>query len=186
MKKVCHHGPTNTFTVSTPIGEMLITSCPKGLHYVKQSPDTTDSVFKPDKSCKVELQSQLYEDNGYTYTPALQSIQWLKSYFDGEQIDKMPPLCPSILSEGTFTTNVWLKLPDAAPFGQTISYKELSQAAGSGGAARAVGQAMATNPIQLIIPCHRVICSNGTTGNYGRGNRNAVKEWLLQFENGEV
>lgn len=87
---------------------------------------------------------------------------------------------------GTFTGKVLQKLIEVAPFGKTISYKSLSQAAGNGSAFRAVGQAMASNPIQLVIPCHRVICSDGTIGNYAKGHRNYVKNWLLQFERGEI
>lgn len=64
--------------------------------------------------------------------------------------------------------------------GKTMSYKELAVASGSPGASRATGSACATNPIPLIIPCHRVIPSDGSLGNYGFGVRK--KEWLLQFE----
>jgi len=49
-------------------------------------------------------------------------------------------------------------------------------------ASRAVGTALKKNPVGLIIPCHRVVRSNGTTGNYAGGKLNIVKEWLLEYE----
>ena len=50
------------------------------------------------------------------------------------------------------------------------------------GAARAVGTAMSNNPIQIIVPCHRVIKSDGSFGNYAKGCRKGVKKWLLNHE----
>ena len=50
------------------------------------------------------------------------------------------------------------------------------------GAVRAVGSAMSNNPIGIIIPCHRVIKSNGQFGNYAKGEKNDVKKWLLEYE----
>ena len=50
------------------------------------------------------------------------------------------------------------------------------------GASRAVGSAVSNNPIQIIVPCHRVIKSDGAIGNYAKGKRNNVKRWLLEFE----
>ena len=64
--------------------------------------------------------------------------------------------------------------------GETISYGELAARVGAPGAARAVGTANATNPIALIIPCHRVIRAGGDIGNYGFGVDR--KRWLLDHE----
>ncbi len=65
-------------------------------------------------------------------------------------------------------------------FGETVSYGELAVRAGSPRAARAVGTAMATNPIAVIVPCHRVLRSGGATGRYGGGVD--AKVWLLEME----
>jgi methylated-DNA-[protein]-cysteine S-methyltransferase len=65
------------------------------------------------------------------------------------------------------------------PFGQTCSYGELAARAGRPGAARAVGQAMARNPWPIIVPCHRVVASNGLGG---YGGRLDLKERLLRLE----
>lgn len=70
---------------------------------------------------------------------------------------------------------------ERVPYGQTVSYGQLAQLAGRSKAHRAVGQAMRCNPIMLLIPCHRVILSNGQFGNYAGGEH--VKQWLLKHEN---
>ena len=70
------------------------------------------------------------------------------------------------------------------PFGETRSYGEVAGIAGSPGAARAVGTAMSVNPIALIVPCHRVIKSDGSIGGYGGGkNGRRLKKRLLDLEN---
>ena len=75
----------------------------------------------------------------------------------------------------------------SVPFGETVSYGELAKQCGkSAGASRAVGQAMKNNQVGLIIPCHRVINSNGKSGNYSGGKINSVKVWLLEHEEGKV
>ncbi|XP_067672753.1 methylated-DNA--protein-cysteine methyltransferase-like isoform X2 [Haliotis asinina] len=184
-KLACHHGPTNTFTVTTPIGNMELISCPKGLHFLNQGDSINDDNFKPDLSVKVEVKSQLYQDNGYTYKPALVCVDWLRAYFNQPRLEKdpvMPTICPSVVKEGSFTARVWKTLPEQVGFGQTISYGELAKLCESPRASRAVGMAMATNVIQLIMPCHRVINSNGQLGNYAWGKKNSVKDWLLRYE----
>ena len=68
------------------------------------------------------------------------------------------------------------------PFGSTVTYKDLAEKTGNPKAVRAVGSAMRTNPIILAIPCHRVLKSDGSLGNYSAGGP-ANKDWLLTFEN---
>jgi methylated-DNA-[protein]-cysteine S-methyltransferase len=71
----------------------------------------------------------------------------------------------------------------AVPFGVTVSYGELARRCGSPSATRAVGSAMATNPLPVIVPCHRVVRSGGAIGGFA-GARNAIdtKRWLLTHE----
>jgi methylated-DNA-[protein]-cysteine S-methyltransferase len=73
-----------------------------------------------------------------------------------------------------------LEVAAQIPFGETASYREMAIAAGSPGAVRAAGTAMGANPVPLLIPCHRVIRSDGTAGLYGGGEE--TKRWLLEFE----
>uniref|UniRef100_A0A8C5QK05 Methylated-DNA--protein-cysteine methyltransferase n=1 Tax=Leptobrachium leishanense TaxID=445787 RepID=A0A8C5QK05_9ANUR len=82
----------------------------------------------------------------------------------------------------SFTKTVLYSLMKNVKMGDTVSYKRLAEIAGNDKAARAVGGAMRSNPVPLIIPCHRVICSDGKTGNYSSGKANHLKEWLLAHE----
>ena len=75
-----------------------------------------------------------------------------------------------------------LQLTCAIPYGQTRTYGELARELGNPRAARAVGRAQATNPMPLVIPCHRVIGSDGKLHGYGGGKGLATKAWLLQLE----
>ena len=72
------------------------------------------------------------------------------------------------------------------PYGQTRSYAELAAAADSPRAARAVGRAMATNPLPLVIPCHRVLGSGGKLGGYSAAGGLALKRRLLKLEGADL
>ena len=73
-----------------------------------------------------------------------------------------------------------LEMTAAIPYGRTSSYAGIAAAAGSPGAARAVGTAMATNPVALVVPCHRVVRADGSRGPYGGGTE--AKDLLLDLE----
>ena len=79
----------------------------------------------------------------------------------------------------TFFQEVWTVLC-RIPYGQTLTYRQLAKDAGRRRAFRAAGAACALNPVPLIIPCHRVIQSNGDLGNYGGGRQ--LKKRLVQIE----
>ena len=66
------------------------------------------------------------------------------------------------------------------PYGSTVTYRDMAVESGSPGASRAVGTAMATNPIPIVLPCHRVLRTGGGLGGYGGGLE--VKEYLLRLE----
>jgi len=101
----------------------------------------------------------------------------LTAYFDGD-VDALDDI--DVAPEGTlFKQLVWKALREIRA-GETISYGALAARVGAPGAARAVGTANATNPICLIIPCHRVIRAGGELGGYGFGVDR--KRWLLAHE----
>ncbi len=75
-----------------------------------------------------------------------------------------------------------LELTRRIPYGRTATYGELAQRAGKENAARAVGAAMASNPIPLIIPCHRVVASGGTIGGFSGPHGVELKRRLLELE----
>ncbi|MHA2358177.1 MAG: methylated-DNA--[protein]-cysteine S-methyltransferase [Candidatus Heimdallarchaeaceae archaeon] len=83
------------------------------------------------------------------------------------------------LSGTDFQVKVWQELT-RIPYGQVISYKELASRIKQQDAVRAVGNANGKNPISIIIPCHRVIGSDGDLVGYGGGIER--KKWLLDFE----
>ncbi|HYC58036.1 MAG TPA: methylated-DNA--[protein]-cysteine S-methyltransferase [Thermoanaerobaculia bacterium] len=103
-------------------------------------------------------------------------IAQLQEYFAGKRKTFELDLAP----RGTpFQLAVWNELMKIG-YGETITYAELAQRIGKPNAVRAVGAANGANPIPLIVPCHRVIGSNGTLTGYGGGIDR--KQWLLAHE----
>ena len=101
----------------------------------------------------------------------------LSAYMTGE-LDGLAEL--PIETAGTdFQRRVWTAIQEVPP-GETESYTELARAAGNPNAVRAAGTACGANPVWLVIPCHRIVRSDGDLGNYGGGLER--KEWLLAHE----
>jgi methylated-DNA-[protein]-cysteine S-methyltransferase len=103
-------------------------------------------------------------------------LSQLKKYLKG-QLKHFD--CPLDFGGTPFEKKVWSELAKI-PYGRTRSYKGIGQAIGHPKAFRAVGNANGKNPLPLIIPCHRVIESNGGLGGFGHGLK--VKRQLLDFE----
>lgn len=101
----------------------------------------------------------------------------LQRYFRGEEIAFEEPLDPTVGTE--FQRRVWA-ITRAIPRGQTRTYGQLARRAGSPGAARAVGQAMARNPCPIVVPCHRVVGYDGRLTGFGGGVE--MKRKMLQLE----
>jgi methylated-DNA-[protein]-cysteine S-methyltransferase len=106
------------------------------------------------------------------------AVTQLMEYFAGRRRQFELSLAP----EGTpFQQRVWRALLDV-PYGATISYAQLAARIGQPTASRAVGLANGTNPLPIVIPCHRVIGANGKLTGYGGGL--PIKERLLALERG--
>ena len=103
-------------------------------------------------------------------------VRQLNEYFEGIRTQFDLQLNP----EGTaFQKRVWKEL-QTIPYGKTISYLQLSQQLGDVKAIRAVANANGRNPLWIVIPCHRVIGSNGSLTGYAGGLHR--KQWLLEHE----
>lgn len=108
--------------------------------------------------------------------PVGEAFRQLREYFAGKRAEFDLPLAP----EGTvFQRAVWRQLQEI-PYGETISYGELARRVGNPKASRAVGSANGANPLPIVIPCHRVIASDGTLGGFGGGM--PTKQMLLALE----
>ena len=108
--------------------------------------------------------------------PFREASRQISAYFKGERIHFDLPL----LAQGTpFQKSVWAELV-RIPYGETISYRELAMRVGKPAAWRAVGSANGRNPLPIVVPCHRVIGSDGKLSGYNGGVH--LKKYLLQIE----
>lgn len=147
-------------TVSSPVGELLLAGDLTGMRYIHFK--SRDFTPPPDWQAVPDLPYPVAEQ--------------LDSYFAGHLHSFDLPLYP----QGTaFQRKVWAALAEI-PYGETISYLELARRMGNSNAVRAVGLANGSNPLPIVVPCHRVIGSNGTLVGYGGGL--PIKRALLALE----
>ena len=160
--------PRLSHVVSSPIGRLLLTGDGHALTglWMLDAPS-----FSGRRSACVE--------DGLTPSPETftQVAAQLEEYFAGDRKEFTVPLAPS----GTpFRLAVWTQLTKI-PYGSTVSYGDIARALGKRlVASRAVGLANGANPISIIVPCHRVIGSDGSLTGYGGGLDR--KELLLRLE----
>jgi methylated-DNA-[protein]-cysteine S-methyltransferase len=157
-------------TIDSPVGTLLLAATEKGLVRVAFDIEDHDLVLVglADKiSPRVLLAPRRLDD----------ATRQLLEYFDSRRMSFDLPL-DFRLATG-FRRSVLAHLPEIA-YGHTESYSQVALAAGSPRAVRAVGTACATNPIPIVVPCHRVVRSDGSFGNYRGGP--AAKSLLLRLE----
>ncbi|KAH0507890.1 Methylated-DNA--protein-cysteine methyltransferase [Microtus ochrogaster] len=163
--------------LDSPLGKMELSGCERGLHGIR---------FLRGKTPSTELLKLLGLYKERRGVGSVQSCLW-ETWHQKELICacsiRRLGCIPYILDvcADSFTRQVLWKLLKVVKFGEMVSYQQLAALAGNPKAARAVGGAMRSNPVPILIPCHRVICSDGTLGNYSGGGQ-AVKEWLLTHE----
>jgi len=152
--------------IESPVGPLLLVADNAGLR----------KIYFENGRDRVRPDSSWSEDRQYFR----ETVSQLQSYFAGKLKAFDLPLAP----QGTsFQLNVWQRLCDI-PYGETTSYGELARRVGNSKASRAVGLANGSNPIPIVIPCHRVIGSNGKLTGYGGGL--PIKEKLLALERGQL
>jgi methylated-DNA-[protein]-cysteine S-methyltransferase len=158
--------------IETPIGELAIVADEAGR---LRAVDWTEHDDNMQRSLRLH-----YGEHGVSLTPARNPAGLsaaMRAYFAGnlKAIDDLP-----VATGGTeFQRQVWRALRQI-PCGETVSYGELARRIGRPAAVRAVGLANGSNPISVVVPCHRVIGSDGSLTGYGGGMER--KRWLLAHE----
>ena len=147
-----------TVFINTPLGFTEIQGDENGISKIH--------VMNEDVEISTKIPKELKE-----------AVLQLQEYFDGKRTTFTFPLNPS----GTdFQKKVWQELLHI-PFGKTCSYLELSKKLGDVKAIRAVASANGKNPLWIVVPCHRVIGTDGSLTGYAGGLWR--KKWLLEHEN---
>lgn len=155
----------------TPLGTMRVSATATGIVRVVLPAEDADEVLE---GLARKVSARILR----TSTPAITlARQELDEYFDGgrRRFD--------VALDWTLTKAFRRKVLQATaqiPYGQTSSYRQVAVAAGSPNAVRAAGSALATNPLPILVPCHRVLRTDGSLGQYLGGQ--AVKAQLLTLE----
>ena len=185
-KKKKHFGFGAISTVSADMEQVGYFKSPLGIYEINADEVGVKSIhLEASSSVLIAAENNTHLESANPSTRHIEDcIKWLDAYFSGASFKnaKVPALNTQEFENKPFFCKVWEILKDQVKCGQTVTYGELAKMAGSPGGARAVGMAMKTNPISLIVPCHRVIKSGGALGNYSSYNGVASKRWLLEHE----
>jgi methylated-DNA-[protein]-cysteine S-methyltransferase len=156
----------------TPFGELQLAATSDGVVGVwfGSARDALDALRR-------DLRGVTFVENGPTVVPVRTQVE---EYLRGER--RTFDLTIDWRRTDGFRRRVLEELA-TVPFGATVSYGELARRSGRPSAARAVGGIMASNPLPVIVPCHRVLRTGGAIGGFA-GARNAIdtKQWLLAHE----
>jgi methylated-DNA-[protein]-cysteine S-methyltransferase len=157
-------------TLDTPVGTLLLAATPTGLVRVAYEREGLDTVLD-------RLAAEISPRILHTPRRLDEAARQLEEYFSRRRTRFDLPV--DLRLSGGFRRSVLAYLP-AISYGQTASYQSVAAAVHNPKAVRAVGTACATNPLPLIIPCHRVIRSDGRLGAYLGGHE--IKHQLLDME----
>jgi len=166
MKRNENHVTTSA-TVRTPIGRLSIAASPRGLLRVDFERRASGSKAAGTRTTGPSKESRRH---------LAAALRQLRDYFAGRRSTFELPLD---LAGTAYQQRVWRAL-ERIPFGRTLTYGELAARLGAPGGARAVGRACATNPLPVVVPCHRVVGSGGSLQGYGGGLWR--KQGLLELE----
>ncbi len=154
----------------SPFGPVFVASTPKGVCLVSFS-KITETKF-------LSLLRKRFQKDIIRNDKVLANVRkGLLDYFNGHPVRFKVPLDLDIGTQ--FQRKVWRKVREI-PYGELRSYKWVARSIGRAHASRAVGNAVGRNPVAPIVPCHRVICSDGTLGGYSSGI--TIKKRLLNIE----
>jgi methylated-DNA-[protein]-cysteine S-methyltransferase len=158
-------------TVDSPLGPLMVASTPRGLVRLSYSEFRDDEAVLTDLARRVSprvLEAPARVDR---------ARRELDEYFEGRRTKFELPI-DWTLTRG-FTTEV-LRATAAVGFGDTTTYSEVARVAGSPRAVRAAGNSLGSNPMPIVVPCHRVLRTGGGLGGYTGGLER--KEFLLRLE----
>ena len=158
-------------TASTPLGAIFVAVSDKGLVAVQI--EGAESEFTLGLAARFGMQLTPSEIQVAPF------IQQIEAYLQGTRRSFDFPIHWEVMSP--FQQKA-LRAVYAIPYGETRTYGQIAAQIRSPQAARAVGRANATNPIPLVIPCHRVIAADGNLRGYGAGEGLKTKAWLLELE----
>jgi methylated-DNA-[protein]-cysteine S-methyltransferase len=146
--------------------------------------DSRDDFILDVKRGRNKMGSFHYSEEA-TYAPQLleSAIIQISEYLGGKRRDFDLPIDWSMMTP--FQEQV-LRATYSIPYGVVSTYSEIAQKVGKPGAARAVGSTEAANPAPIVIPCHRVIGSDGKLHGYGGRGGTATKAWLLKLESDNI
>ena len=161
--------------MNTPIGKLKVVEEEKYIIEVSMF-CKSDVEHMNEAEELVKIKKTVQDEDGSTLL--LMAKEQLEEYFAGERKVFALPLKPKGTSFQTRVRESLLKIP----YGETRTYKEIAMQVGKEKAFRAVGMANNRNPIMILIPCHRVIGTNGKMIGYGAGI--PIKEYLLNLEQG--
>ncbi len=157
--------------LDTPVGEALVAATPRGLVRLALPGEDRDRVLE---DLAEDLSPRVLE-----YPARLDGVRReLDEYFEGRR-DHFELALDWRLTHPGFYRRV-LRATARVPYGEMITYGDAAERAGNAHAFRAAGTALGSNPIPIVVPCHRVIRSGGEIGNYGGGPE--MKRFLLRLE----
>ncbi|MEU1310079.1 methylated-DNA--[protein]-cysteine S-methyltransferase [Streptomyces cinnamoneus] len=164
-------------TVGTPLGPLGLAATAHGLVNVVFHADDRNAARAVDRLTR-HLGSAPGTPPSACHELLAEASAQLRAYFDGRLHVFSLPLDWSLTSG--FNRRTLHELLDHVPYGTVVAYQDLADRVGEPGAARAVGVAMGSNPLPVVVPCHRVVESSGGLGGFGPGLE--AKRTLLALE----
>src|SRR5512139_3045190 len=165
--KIVYYG----YAPKTRVGPLFVAVNDRGLVALDFGVSEQDFVARVSQRTKATL---IRSDDA-----AAEAVKQVQEYLEGQRTRFELPLDMSMLSEfQRRVLNIALKIPR----GKYLTYGDVAKAIGKPQASRAVGQALGHNPVPIVIPCHRVLGSDGSLHGYSGGGGIRTKAWLLRLE----